>query len=198
MAEQNISTKGFDKSLNTDVDNYLTDKSDYSYARNAINNSSSGDLGSIGNEPSNKFCINTPYTIIGFIYLFEDRWAVFSTDNINSEIGLFIEGICSYTKIVNDNCLNFNTSNLVTGISKQNFDCTRSIYWSDGHRNPDRVLNIDKVPYIQDCGAGPGNPPPIGVACPICIDTPNLDCNRIKLNPIINYPCIKTNRSNAM
>lgn len=197
MAEENISTRGFEKNLNTDVSNFYVDKNSYSYAKNAINNSTTGDIGSIGNEPSNQLCITAPYTIIGFIYLYEDRWAIFSTDNTNSEIGLFVENRCIYTKVVNDTCLNFNTANLVTGISKQNFDCSWNIYWSDSHRNPDRTLNIDNVPYIQDCGTGPGNPPPIGVACPICIDTPNLDCNKLRLRPALLYPCIKTNRSFA-
>ena len=60
-------------------------------ARNATNNTDSGDLGELSNEESNILCAKAPYTIIGNIHLGSDEWAVFSTDNTNCEIGLFKE-----------------------------------------------------------------------------------------------------------
>ena len=109
---------------------------------NCINNSSKGDAGTIGNEPGNLICVKTGYTIIGAIYLFGDKWILFSTNdeilleeegNINSsEIGLFDDSRCEYTTLVNDECLNFNKKNLITGASKENYDCTWQIYWDAG------------------------------------------------------------------
>ena len=48
-----------------------------------------------------------------------------------------------------ETCLNFSKKHLITGASKENFDCTWQVYWDDGN-NPSRTLNIDNVPYIKD------------------------------------------------
>ena len=90
--QQNNTIKTFDKSLNEDVNDFHLPSNQWSQARNAINNSVTGDLGKLGNEPGNIECVSAPYTIIGFIHIIEDKWAVFSTDGTNSEIGLFRKG----------------------------------------------------------------------------------------------------------
>ena len=79
--------------------------------------------------------------------MLDDQWAVYTTDDLNSEIGIFDESACSYKKIINDPCLKFNRSNLITGVFRKRFDCERMLYWDDG-LNPTRVLNIDDVPYV--------------------------------------------------
>jgi hypothetical protein len=124
---QNTDPKTFDKGLNKDFNDFHLPPNQWSRARNAINNSITGDLGKLGNEPANLYCVSAPYPIIGFIHIIEDKWAVFSTDNTNSEIGLFIESNCGskstetcgpdipYQKIVNDKCLNFKLDNLIKG-----------------------------------------------------------------------------------
>ena len=40
--------------------------------------------------------------VIGAIHRYGDEWIVYSTDNINSEIGRFDDSECKYTTIVND------------------------------------------------------------------------------------------------
>jgi len=186
--EQNKETRSFDQELNTDVRDYHVSKRSWTYSRNGIPNSKSGDIGDLGNEPSNKSCINTPYKIIGFIYLYADNWAVFSTDNTNSEIGFFTEGICSYKKIVNDPCLNFNQANLITGVSKKNHDCSWHIYWADQNRNPDRQLNIDNVPYKQNCVLVGG--------CLQCtpLSPLQLDCDLTRLARLTGIPCLQVKK----
>ena len=62
-------TRRFDKDLQKDISDYHLPENEWTYARNAINNSNIGDLGRLGNEPANKNCITAPYTIIGFIHL---------------------------------------------------------------------------------------------------------------------------------
>lgn len=219
MAEQGQNTssqdsKTFDKSLNRDVNDFHLPKNEWSRGRNAINNSVTGDLGKLGNEPANLFCVQAPYPIIGFIHIIEDKWAVFSTDGTDSEIGLYIESNCNttepaYTKIVNDRCLKFKLENLIKGVSRATSTCTYKLYWDDGV-NPSRVLEIDvdnpvnnlpflpppappgtsnpntPVPYIQNCVDSNGGLPG---GCIICTNTAALDCNKLRLALFINPIC---------
>lgn len=161
-----VNTQRFDQNLERDINDFHRQETSWSYARNAINNSNIGDLGKLGNEPANKLCVQIwqdklnktgPLTIIGFIHLEDDKWIVFSTDNFNSEIGFFEESVCQYYRIVNDPCLNFKTTNLVYGQSREIFDCTHSIYWADG-LNPDRYMNIGDIRYAPYADPWPGVP----------------------------------------
>jgi hypothetical protein len=209
MAEgQNNTTQSktelFSKGMTKDLDNLMHPESSWTHARNAVNNSQRGEIGVIGNEPSNRNCITAPYTIIGFIHLFADKWIVFSTDNANSEIGLFDEDSCRYRVIVNDPCLELSTYNLITGQSKENFDCTWQIYWQD-NLNPDRTLNIgDPNSWLENYVSNnyyDNNQLWPGVAwkencgtvnsCLICTPTNELDCDKIRLARLISYPCIE-------
>jgi hypothetical protein len=154
----------------------------YTHARNAVNNSHDGQVGIIGNEPSNILCVNLPYTMIGCIHLTDDQWVIFTTDDINSEIGIFDESDCSYKKLVNSSCLNFKKSHLITGAYRKRFDCERLIYWDDGV-NPTRTMDIDNVPYIYTSQ--------IKDSCEIKTYTDELDCQAIRMSPLLQHPCIK-------
>jgi len=196
----------FDKALNEDVNDFHLPSNSWTQARNAINNSNTGDLGKLGNEPANLYCVSAPYPVIGYIHIIEDKWAVFSTDNTNSEIGLFIEKNCgqnqqinpAYITVVNDACLKFNQDNLVIGVARSLSTCTYNLYWDDGN-NPSRVLEIDvdnparnlysnpesTIPWIQAPAPGPEGQPP-------CSETENtsvLDCDKIRLAKYINPIC---------
>ena len=182
-----VDTSLFNKGMVKDMNSSFQGKATWSHARNAQNNSVDGDIGVLGNEPSNFKCIVVPYTIIGAIHLYGDKWTIFSTDDIDSEIGLFDDSTCVYEEIVNDPCLNFNRMNLIKGASKENFDCTWQVYWDDDARNPSRTLNIDNIPWIQDKITGPdvdGNP------CVTYVDTTDLDCEKIRLAPLVDTPCV--------
>src|ERR1035437_4001875 len=102
-----VGTRRFDKDLVEDINDFHLPENSWVHARNAINNSISGDLGKLGNEPSNLFCSKAPYKVIGVVHIVADTFAIFSTDNINSEIGIFQESLCAYTPAVNDPCLSF-------------------------------------------------------------------------------------------
>ena len=84
------SNNTFNNGIQEDINNLYLKENDWTQARNAINNSKTGDLGSLGNEPATLYCTSVPYTMIGAIHMFADAWVVFSTDNTNSEIGLFV------------------------------------------------------------------------------------------------------------
>ena len=196
----------FTKGLLKDYDDVFFPESSWSHARNAVNNSSDGSLGVLGNEPSNTLCApagaqsTAPYQINGAIHVYDDKWVITSGENGNSEVGLFLANTCQYYTIVNDPCLNFNSYHVVTGEAKQNFDCSYQVYFVDGF-NPDRTLNIGDirtapfpqpwpgVPYLtSDTDSGP---------CEDCkpIYPLQLDCEKIRIAKVVKTPCIELTQS---
>jgi hypothetical protein len=148
-------TNSFIKGLNKDSDPLFVQEGMWTHARNAVNNTAEGDLGTLSNEESNALCGLAGQTmnafkkyIIGAIHLFSDKWIIYTvgydiqdTKPLMSEIGLFEGDICNYRPIVQDRCLNFNKLHLITGASKLLNDCTWQVYWAD-NLNPDRYMNI--------------------------------------------------------
>jgi hypothetical protein len=148
-------TNSFIKGLNKDSDPLFVQEGMWTHARNAVNNTAEGDVGTLSNEESNALCAQAGTTlgiynkyIIGAIHLFSDKWIIFTvaydiqnTKPLNSEIGLFEGDVCKYRPIVQDQCLNFSKLNLITGASKLRDDCTWQVYWAD-NLNPDRYMNI--------------------------------------------------------
>ena len=149
-------THTFTKGLNKDSDPTFVNDGMWTHARNAVNNTSEGDLGTLSNESSNFLCGVTGLTmqstvtdkyIIGCIQIFSDKWVIFTAGHDNqgrpimSEIGLLQEERCIYQPIVQDACLAFDKRFLVSGVSREKEDCTWQVYFADG-LNPDRFLNI--------------------------------------------------------
>ena len=97
-------TNTFIKGLNKDSDPSFVTEGMWTHARNAVNNTAEGDLGTLSNERSNALCAKAGETMVGYKYiiglinLFSDYWIVYTAANlnkknkksINSEIGLFI------------------------------------------------------------------------------------------------------------
>lgn len=173
----------FSKNLTEDVNGMLREQNSWTQARNAVNNTIAGDIGELSNEASNYLCASAPYTIIGSIHIGGDEWAIFSTNDTDCEIGRFKEDSCEYTTVVNDPCLNFNTDNLIKGVGRSAFDCGKQVYWDDGV-NPSRVLDIDDVPWIQNCTTDNNG-------CVFCTDTDRLDCEKIRLAPLVDNLCFR-------
>jgi len=199
-----VDTDLFVKGMIKDSHESFVGQENWVNARNAINNSVSGDAGTIGNEPANLSCANVLYTIIGAVYLFGDKWIIYSTDNNTSEIGLFDDSQCEYDVLVNDTCLNFNKFNLITGASKENYDCTWQIYWDDG-LNPSRTLNIgpkDKItenlhiPWIQEQVEGTGTE---DEPCVEYVDVLplKLNCDLIRLAPFMKTPKLSLEKADS-
>ena len=204
----NIDTDVFVKGMTKDPNASLVGKDQWTHARNAINNSKDGDIGTLGNEPANKLCGSAPFTIIGAIHLYGDKWVLFSTNNEQSEIGTWDDSECKYERLVNDYscymcadefpnsnppfmpCLNFNTQYLITGAAKENFDCSWQIYWDDG-LNPSRTLNLDNIPWHQRIISEKG------ADCVIYEDMEPLciDCEKLRLAPLVDIPCVELSKS---
>lgn len=184
----------FIKGMMKDVDDSFFPKGSWYHARNAVNNSKDGNQGVLGNEPSNTFCQQAPFPIIGAIHLTADRWVIFSTNNTLHEIGIFEEDQCIYNPIRNslgqamnqNNCLNFSQNNLIIGVAKQNFDCTYQAYWSDRKRNPDRTINIDAAAFTETCVTTNN--------CVTCTPTTDLDCDKLRLSSLVTTPCVEVSR----
>lgn len=184
---KNIETNSFSSGMNKDLDPQLIKDGLYSHAINSALNSQNGSFPSIQNEQGTSLCINIPYTYNGSIPLKDNRFAIFSTDNTSSEIGIFDESSCTYKKLVNSKCLGFNTNYIIRGVSKQNGDCTESIYWCNNYNN-NRTLNIDNIPYTYTFADDD---------CKTKEYTTELDCNELELNSLIKIPCITINKSNV-
>jgi hypothetical protein len=189
MAEQSQNpaavTNTFTKGMVKDMNDTFIGEGLWTHARNAANNSHDGQVGVIGNEPANLSCVSLPYDLIGAILLTDDRWAIFTTDDVNSEIGIFDESQCTYTKVINDSCLNFKRSNLITGISRRRYDCERPVYWADG-LNPDRFIDLDNIPFKYTETLVDG-----------CIKrtySNRLDCEKIRLSSFIKHPCLELSK----
>jgi hypothetical protein len=163
-----IINRSFTKGLNKDADSTFVQEGMWTHARNAVNNTDEGNLGTISNENANFLCITAGATmpafavnkyIIGTIQLFSDKWVIFTAghgfkgDSLMSEIGLLEADTCTYRPIVQDACLNFDKRYLISGSAREKEDCTWQVYWADGN-NPDRFLNIGdpqtwpKAPYV--------------------------------------------------
>ena len=177
-----VETRSFQKGMMRNVNESMMPEGTYLSARNAVNNSRAGDVGVIGNEASNDYCVSAPYTIIGGIHMYGDTWAIFSTNDVDSEIGKFDESDCSYITVANDQCLNFKKAHLIIGEAKENFDCTWEVYWADGN-NPDRSINMDKPPWVQSCTK-------VG-DCIECVDTTVLDCELLRIARLTTQPCLR-------
>jgi hypothetical protein len=155
----------FVKGLNKDSDPTYIQEGMWTHARNVVNNTVEGELGSLSNQPSNFKCPSafppgitmpqfaslfkkiTSRYVIGAIHLFSDKWIIFTAGHNStgqpamSEIGLLEEERCIYRPIVQDACLGFDKRYLISGAARLVQDCSWQVYWADG-LNPDRYLNI--------------------------------------------------------
>lgn len=168
------------KGLVTDLVENVVSPEMWTYARNVTTYGPIGQLGFLQNESSNSLCAEIPYTPIGFIKLLNERWAVFSTDETNSEIGIFDSINCTYTKLVNDPCLSFSKYFPVKGASKELYNCTEAIYWTD-KKNPRRYLYLNDIPYTFTTNDD---------ACETKIFTSNLDCLSLLIDKQFSIPVI--------
>jgi hypothetical protein len=148
-------TNSFIKGLNKDSDSSFVQEGMWTHARNIVNNTTEGNLGTISGEPANYLCATAGETlpglrkvIVGAIHLYSDKWIIYTAayapgnpNSINSEIGLFEEDVCAYRIIVQDPCLNFSELKIIYGAAREQSDCSWAVYWNDG-LNPDRYLNV--------------------------------------------------------
>ena len=177
-------TNTFNKGMVKDYNETFVGEGLWTHARNVVNNSHDGQIGVLGNEPANLYCVTLPYDLIGTVHYGGDQWVVFTTDDLNSEIGIFDESSCSYVKVINDPCLNFKRTHLITGVCRERYDCENLLYWDDG-LNPTRVLNVNDVPYVCTTSSTTAQPFKyrlIGATCSAKTATTTLTYTDINFN----------------
>lgn len=195
----NIQSGSFEKSLSIDAKDFHKSNNQWTYARNAVNNSITGDIGNIGNEASNVLCTSAPYPIIGTVQITSDYWLVFSTNNVDSEIGIFKESDCLYLTIANSPCLSFKTTSLIKGVSRALSTCSYKVYWDDG-TNPSRVIQVVTDDIYDNLYTNSNSTvdwiqiPNSVNNCITYTNTPQIDCNKIRLADYILKPCIKVKK----
>jgi len=186
--QHTANTNTFSKGMMKDYNETFVGEGMYTHARNGVNNSHDGNVGVIGNEPSNLKCITLNYKLIGCIHLMDDQWLLFSTNDVHSEVGIFDESACSYNllknkngDIINFDCLGLKTTNLITGVFRKRYDCERLVYWDDG-LNPTRTMDIDNPPCVQNCTSNG--------SCTTCVDTKLIYCDALRIASLVQHPCI--------
>jgi hypothetical protein len=183
----------FNKQMVKDMDSTMVSGAFWTHAVNAVNHSHLGEMGVLGNEPANKLVTKVPFDLIGAIPLTGDKWVLFSTDDLRCEIGVFDDSDGLYKPVVNANSLGFKRTNLITGAAKKNYDCTYSVYWADG-LNPDRMLNLDKVPFKVKSSKSKVK---AKGGCVMPEYTNELDVEALRLARLVKSPVLALNKATA-
>lgn len=137
--------------LITDLNPSFVSKEQYTHARNATRNSKDGDLGTVGNEPSNLLCFNTPYKILGSVILPENQVMICSGDEVHSEIGVGDLKNCTYKKVSDLSCWNFSENNPpIIGVAKKDFQKGVIVTFTD-RSNPVRRVVLNTLSKLTNC-----------------------------------------------
>ena len=87
LGDSNLdASRTFIKGLSKDTDPSFIEEGMWTYARNAVNNTKEGDIGTLSNEESNAQCITIGQdigrpvnpVIVGAISLFESKWVLYT------------------------------------------------------------------------------------------------------------------------
>lgn len=150
--------------LHTDFNPIDQPEGTYRFALNAVPESTESDENYRFREKSNELCIylKENYYFVDSLELPDNRIVIYSTDGTNSEIGL-LEGK-KYTTVVNNTCFKFHECNYVSSTFRIREGCKEIIYITNGAA-PVRVVDLT--------------------------DAANFDCEKSKLQPDFEIPCIK-------
>ena len=174
MAENNqqnlIGVNILYQGLNMDETPLAMPQGDYSYALNLAMQNLQGSASQATNYPGNYICATLPagYMIIGSQKI-DTGYIIFSCKLDGSSQIALLEN-CVYTILVNDPCLGFTITHQIQSTYKETYNCGRRIYWTDNNE-PRRWLDIDYISYTNST-------------------TKTIDCDRLLLQPIIDYPCV--------
>ena len=152
--EQGIGINQINKGLFTDVAKEQQPKGTYTFALNAVDSSSEGDMFSISNENSNDGCASIPdsYALIGSVYMEDDATLLFLVDeDTNNSVIATLNKNCQFTELVVSDCLGFSLENQIEGTFRIKNGCERIVYFVD-HSNPDRYINIDDLEIFLEEG----------------------------------------------
>lgn len=126
----------------------------YTFALNAIAENDAGEEFLLSNEESNFHCADIPGTIIGNVYMNNNRFALLSVDYDGglepiSYIGIFYADTCTYefhvedSETISNNKLNFSELHQADITYRLRRGCEDIIYWTDNYNRP-RQYNFNK------------------------------------------------------
>jgi hypothetical protein len=180
--------------LNTDTEPTKQPQNSYRFALNAVHDDKEGSIGSLVNENGNETCfsLSSGFVQIGHVPINDGNTIIISTNDSTgvSEIG--IKENCDYTAIVTSDCFDFDQCHQVKGEFKIRQGCERVITLYDCNGD-DKYLNLDRLDlyyteafntYLE---SNPGTTPEEYF---IATALYGWDCNKIKLNPFYDYPCV--------
>jgi len=173
-------------STGLNMDNMLSQipKGSLSYSLNAsVENYDSNSI-SYQNEPGNEFTLTFPegYILIGKHFINEASKHIFFLTNPEtggSQIGYMDNNDGVYHTLIQASCLNFNINYPIHKVVHRITNCILEIYWTDGF-NPRRYLDLNSIPYLLTPGSTVCN----------SMETSELDCNAIKLQPNFSIPSV--------
>lgn len=162
-----VHSKGLNK------ESLFQDKSDVTFALNAIRNNHEGGRQEYQSEPGNELSNSLPvgYQLLGSIYGQNDEVYLISTNGTTDEIGLFKQG--TYNTLANL-ALGHSTQFPITGEYRVRNGCERTIYWGDGNVN-DYWFNIDKPDEFKTAAVFDPNKFKF---------VPNIQCPKIDLEQV--------------
>jgi hypothetical protein len=181
MAEKNeIKISVASLGLNLDSQISQVKQGQLTHAMNAVISNFDGNKVTYQNELANTHCYDIPvgYYIIGKHNIFErDTVILFLTnpETGQSEIGKVIN--CTYTSIINANCLNFHRDFPILKVVHKVTNCGIEIYWTD-NRNQRRWLDLENLPYLENIEG-----------CDSQTST-EIDCNKLNIQPNFSIPDI--------
>ncbi len=184
------------KGLNLDVQPDKQEKSTYRFALNSITDSIDGSRQAVSTEPGNLECLELDegFVVIGSIYINDGDTVLilYKADGDITQIGIMTDE-CQYIKYIESDCFTLSECYQVKGEFKVRNGCERVITLYDCYSR-DLYINLDDLSlYYNDgfltyleinVGATPED---------YFIDTGLYawDCNKMGLNPSLNYPCLE-------
>lgn len=170
--------------LNTDNILSQLKEGSLTFAKNAAVEGFDGNQVTYQNEQSNVLCVNIPdgYFTIGEVNIIEqDKTILFLANPAtgDSEIGARINSKCTYNRIINSKCLNFNRDYPIHTIEVKTSNCNTQLFWTDGY-NSRRWMDLDDLPFVE-------HPDPNKEGSFIK-DTTAVDCNKILVQPNFSIP----------
>lgn len=162
----------FSKGLILDSTEKMQPQDSYRFALNAILETKENGHGAISNELGNDLCVELPegYSIIGHVIADADDIIIFVTNNTTSIIGLYNPVKCTFTSVVESDCLGFNDQYPIEAIFRIRKGCNRTIYFTDNY-NSYKYFDFEEPDKFKDAEG-------------------NWDCNKFSFAPDLSIPKI--------
>lgn len=169
--------------LNLDSATSSVSPGEVTWAMNAVIENFDGQKVFYSNEPANILCTSFPsgYQENGHLNIIEDGTIVFwlvNPSSRDSEIGVVKN--CIYTTLANTKCLDLDVNYPILKAVYFKDNCSLQVFWVNG-KNRTRYIDLYNLPYKE-----------VIEGCTVTT-TPDIDCNKLNVQPDFNIPQISIN-----